>query len=240
MCLNTIYKWYTSCLLGPIDERLKKYGLMQGDQRGAKEGCSGTGDNLLIDRMVGQDSQRGKRNVRMAWVDVRKAYDSVDHGWLREMFTMHRFLTWLCKAIHRLSASWNTRILVRTAQGMETSEVITFRRGLPQGDALCPRLFTLCMNPVSWLLKATEGYRLSKPIGQVVSHRLYIDDLKVFAASREKLRRAMVAVRGAMKDIGLEWNERKCSVAHMKIGILQLDEPVSVGDSEREVIKSLG
>ena len=46
-CLNTIYKWYTSCLLGPMDEHLKKYGLMQGDQRGAKEGCCGTGDNSI-------------------------------------------------------------------------------------------------------------------------------------------------------------------------------------------------
>ena len=55
---------------------------------------------------------------------------------------------------------------MRTAQGVEMSEVITFRRGLPQGDALCPRLFTLCINPVSWMLKATEGYRLSKPIGK--------------------------------------------------------------------------
>ena len=84
----------------------------QGDQRGAKERCSGTGDNLFIDRMVGQDGQRGKCNVSMAWVDVWKAYDSVDERWLREMFTMRRFPTWLCKVIHKLSASWNTRILV--------------------------------------------------------------------------------------------------------------------------------
>ncbi|PFX27452.1 hypothetical protein AWC38_SpisGene7845 [Stylophora pistillata] len=55
---------------------------------------------------------------------------------------------------------------------------------------------------------------------------LYIDDLKIFAASREKLRRVMVAVRGAMKDIGLEWNERKCSVAHVERGTLESEEPV--------------
>ena len=128
---------------------------------------------------------------------------------------------------------------MRTAQGVETSEVITFRRGLPQGDALCPRLFTLCINPVSWMLKATEGYRLSKPIGKAVTHLLYIDDLKIFAASREKLRRAMAAVRGAMKDIGLEWNERKCSVAHVKRVTLEPEESESAGDSEREVFKSL-
>jgi len=56
---------------------------MQGEQRGAKEHCSGTIDNpLLIDRMVCQDSQRGRRNLSMVWIDVKKAYDSVDHRWL--------------------------------------------------------------------------------------------------------------------------------------------------------------
>ena len=63
----------------PVDQHLDTYGLMEGEQRGAKENCSGTMDNLLVDRMVCQDSQGGRRNLSMAWVDVRKAYDSVDH-----------------------------------------------------------------------------------------------------------------------------------------------------------------
>ena len=149
---------------------------------------------------------------------------------------MHRFPAWLCKVIHKLSASWNSRISVRIAQG---SEVITFRRGLSQGAALCARLFTLCISPVSWMLKATEGYIFSKPIGKAVTPFLYIDDLKIFAASREKLRRAMAAVWGAMKDIGVEWNKRKFSVAHVKRGTLEPEESESAGDSEREVFKIL-
>ena len=68
-----------------MDSDLNEYGLMEGEQRGAKEGCSGTVDNLLIDRAVCQDSHRGRRNLSMAWADVRKAYDSVDHAWLVEM-----------------------------------------------------------------------------------------------------------------------------------------------------------
>ena len=39
--------------------------------------------------MVCEDAQRGKRNLSMAWIDVVKTYDSVDHGWLSEMFTLH-------------------------------------------------------------------------------------------------------------------------------------------------------
>ena len=115
---------------------------MEGEQRGAKSDCSGTTNNLMIDRMVTQDCYRGKRNLSMAWVDVRKAYDSVDHSWLIEMMEVHRprIPVWIGKVIQNLSASWNTKIVATTKQGMETSVTIIFRKGLPQGDALCPRL----------------------------------------------------------------------------------------------------
>ena len=77
-----MYEWFTSCLLAPMDQHLEHYGLMEGQQRRAKSGCFGTMDNLLIDREVILDCQRGKRNLSMAWIEVRKAYDSVDHDWL--------------------------------------------------------------------------------------------------------------------------------------------------------------
>ena len=76
-------------------------------------------------------------------------------------------------------------------------------KGLPQGDALCPRLFALWLNPVAWRLRATEGQRLSKPIGVKITDLLYIDDLKVFAASKSKLNRVLKETRGEMQDIGL-------------------------------------
>ena len=75
-CLNTIYKWYTSFLLAPIDKHLNYYGLMEGAQRGARAGCSGTVNNLLIHQAVTLDCHRRKRNLSMGWTDVKKAYDS--------------------------------------------------------------------------------------------------------------------------------------------------------------------
>ena len=193
-----MHKWFSSCLLKPVDQHLDTHGLMEGEQRGAKENCSGRMDNLLVDRMVCQDSQRGRRNLSMAWVDVRKAYDSVDHKWLKEMFALHRFPTWIGNLIARLCGRWDTKITAVTKQGVEISERIPFRKGLPQGDALCPRLFTLCLNPIAWKLKASEGYRLSKPISAKITDLLYIDDLKIYAASEAKLEWIMKGVRNAM------------------------------------------
>ena len=96
--------------------------------------------------------------------------------------------------------------MAKTAQGFEKSCSIRFNRGLPRGDSLCARLFTLCINPVAWKLKATEGYRLSKPI-----NLLYIDDLKVFAASESKLGCPKVnKISDESYWIGMEFQEVCC------------------------------
>ena len=137
------------------------------------------------------------------------------------MTNVHRLPIWLGG---KLCASWNTRVVAKKSQGRETSRKIRFMRGLPQRDALCPRLFTLCLNPVAWRLRATKGYRLSKPIGVKVTDLLYIDDVEVFASSERKLNRVLKETRGAMQDVGLHWNKKKCSVVQVKRGAQVLDE----------------
>ena len=38
----TIYKWFTSCLLKPMNHHLEKYVLMEREQQVAREKCGGT------------------------------------------------------------------------------------------------------------------------------------------------------------------------------------------------------
>lgn len=48
-------------------------GLLESEQRGGRTKCSGTMDNLLIDKirmMVCQHSWSAKRDMSMAWIDV--------------------------------------------------------------------------------------------------------------------------------------------------------------------------
>ena len=122
----------------------------------------------------------GEREIlSAAWINVRKAYDTVDHRYLVEVLEVHRFPNWLIATIKNLCRCWNTRVTTQTKNGNETSNTIRFERGLPQGDALCPILSKLCLNPLAWKLAATEGYKMSKPINDKIMDVLYIDDLKV-------------------------------------------------------------
>ena len=99
-------------------------------------------------------------------------------------------------------------------------------------------LFTLCLNPIAWKLRATSGYKLSKPIVCKVTHLLYIVDLKIYASSENNLERVMRTVEGGMDCIGLRWNEKKCAVVHVKRGCVKQTENMEI--DELKSIKSLG
>lgn len=83
----------------------------------------------------------------------------------------------------------------------------------------------------------TEGYRLSKPLDLKITNLLYIDDLKIFAASENKLSTVLKVTKAAMQDIGLKWNAKKCSVTNVKKG--EQVQGTEVKLDEKEVIKHL-
>ena len=84
---------------------LNYYSLMEGVQRGAHAGCSRRVDNLLIDQVLTLDCYRRKRNLSMGWINVKKAYHSIEHGWLEKMMLLHRFPDWVCGTVRTLLRS---------------------------------------------------------------------------------------------------------------------------------------
>ena len=100
--MDTVYKTISTTLINPVNQHLKEHQLIQRDQRGACKGTNGTLDNLLIDKTVLEDARDYRRNMACAWVDVRKAYDSVDYKVLRVVPQMHKFAVTLINAIMKV------------------------------------------------------------------------------------------------------------------------------------------
>ena len=73
----------------PNDEQLNHYELLKRGERGVRGGCKLI--NWYRSKGGSIDCQQRKPNLSMGWVDVKKAYGPVDHGWLKEMMLMHRF-----------------------------------------------------------------------------------------------------------------------------------------------------
>ena len=81
----------------------------------------------------------------------------------------------------------------------------------------------------------TEGYTLSNPILTEITHLPYIDDMKLFAASENKLKRVMTVAKSGMENAALKWNEKKCAVIHMKRGQVKQGS----GDMKRADLKPI-
>ena len=58
------------------------------EQKGCRKGSRGTNDLLYIDRTVIKVVKSRNKNLEMAWIDYKKAYDIVPHSWIRECLNL--------------------------------------------------------------------------------------------------------------------------------------------------------
>jgi hypothetical protein len=212
-----MYKWYTSCILNFIEKHDQQFHIIERNQRGALKNSWGAQDNLLIDKLVLEDAKVHKRTLCQAWIDYQKAYDSIGHEWIQEVLSLYRFPLHLQHAILRLMKHWKTRFLIPNGQRTIITDWIHYKKGIFQGDSLCPKLFCLCLNPMGEQLASMAGYRFgvreneSISIPRKVTHLYYIDDLKVFAESKVQLQMTMLKVQEITDDIGMTMGLEKCN-----------------------------
>ena len=239
-CTNNLYKWFTSLLQIFYNKHVKSVGFMQMDQRGAKDKCSGTMENLLIDNMVLQDAHDNKRNLSCAWVDVKKAYDSLSHSWIKRMLEIHRFPLKLQDVLGKIIDAWSVKLVIPMEKEDVISNPIKITNGVLQGDVISPNLYTLAMNPVSWELRRHEGYKLSKPIQCKITHTLFMDDLKSYAKSFNAQRLLLSDIKEKMGDASLLWNNKKCKVINIKRGEIDVtsEEMVLTDGTKLECLES--
>lgn len=99
------------------------------------------------------------------------------------------------------------------------SKEIAIKCGIFQGDTLSPLWFCLALNLLSKLLnKSKYGYIINKTRNCKINHQLYMDDLKLFAANREEMRRLLEIVSSFSQTIGMEMGLDKCAVLDVKRG----------------------
>ena len=126
------------------------------EQRGSKKGVAGCRDNLLIDRCVTQDSVQYKRNLSMAWIDYRKAFDTTSHELIVRLLECLSVDDQIVGCIKQLMPLWKTRFTITSSETRVRTELVSFKRGVFQGDSLSPLLFCISLLPLSIALKNTK------------------------------------------------------------------------------------
>ena len=52
------------------------------EQKGCTSGAYGTKDQLLVNKMMLENAQTKHRNLSTAWIDYKKAFNTVPHAWI--------------------------------------------------------------------------------------------------------------------------------------------------------------
>ena len=62
--------------------------MLREEQKGCRKGSRGTNDLVYTDRAVIKEVKSRNKNLAMAWINYKKAYDMVSHSWFIECFDL--------------------------------------------------------------------------------------------------------------------------------------------------------
>ena len=158
----------------------------------------GTVDQILVARQIIERATEYQTPVHLGFVDLTKAYESVDRPALFAMLRHYRVPQQLIDIIKELYTGW-----VRTTD--RTSEDFEVMTGVRQGCVLSPLLFNCFMDRI--LREAMEmtggglqveyttsgglflSYRDKTPLTTCIQNIRYADDLTLIAETRGELQR---------------------------------------------------
>ena len=161
------------------------------EQKGCRKGSRGTAELLFIDLHILNESKKKRKNLAMAWIDYKKAYDMLPQSWILDCLKMYKISHEVINFIEQTMKTWRVEL---TAGGRSVAET-KIQRGIFQGDALSPLLFIIAMMPLNHILrKCTTGYKLSR-LQEKINHLMYMDDIKLFAKNERELETLIHTVR---------------------------------------------
>ena len=79
-CLPLLWKLLTGVIADQIYAHLDQEKLLPEEQKGCRKGSRGTKNLLYIDRAVIKEVKPRNKNLVMAWIDHKKAYNMVPHS----------------------------------------------------------------------------------------------------------------------------------------------------------------
>ena len=195
--------------------------------------------------MILKNYKKSKGNLSCAWIDYKKAFDSVPHEWILRSLEIFKVSFRIVDSLKHNMTNWKTQIALTYEKGTLMSDNINIKSEIFQGDSLSPLLFCISLVPLSLQLNSSGyGYKIGT---ERITHLFYMDDLKLYAKHDSELEGLLRIVKRFSYDIGMEFGLSKCAKVTFKRGKLEssdhvrLDEETTIKDLEKEkVYKYLG
>ena len=89
-CLSTIYRIITWIVTERTYNFFDANNILPSEQKEYKKGSYGCKYKLMINKMLLENSRSCYRNLITPWIGYRKAFDSVPHTWILDVFQMFK------------------------------------------------------------------------------------------------------------------------------------------------------
>lgn len=233
-CLSTTYKLLTAIITTKINTHLQNNNIISEEQKGCCQGSRGCKEQLVIDAEIHTQAKLKRKSLHFAYIDYQKAFDTVPHSWLIQVLQIYKIHPQIIQLLQRIMATWKTTLNIKMKKQLIHTEPIQINRGIFQGDSLSALWFCIALNPLSNLLNKTpqDAYKISSLTHpSTISHQLYMDDLKLYAATRKQLNNLLNITETYSEDIQMKLGTDKCKINSIINGKHSIQEEYILQDS---------
>ena len=125
-CLQMMWKILTAQIWEEIYYSLTSLGLFPDEQKGCCKGSRGIAELLYIDQHILDESKTRRKNLAMAWINYKKAYDMFPHSWIINSLKMYKISDEVINFIDKTMKTWRVEL---TAWGRRLAEA-KIQRGI--------------------------------------------------------------------------------------------------------------
>ena len=205
ICLQlTIYKIYTALLARRIKEWSYSTSAFSPAQKGflSFDGC--VEHNFLLQAIL-TDSRRRKKDLMLAWLDLRDAFGSVLHELILLMMRRLGLSSGILKTVQDNYS--NSSVAIKTGRSTFTQSKPQ-GRGVKQGCPLSPILFNIALEGLlRHVTSSGMGYAIA---GNTVTSLAYADDVCIAVTSKSDLQALLDRCMSFAGWAGLTFNAKKC------------------------------
>ena len=118
-CLPMMWKIQTAQIRGKIYYSLTSHELFPDELKGCRKGSRGTAELLFIDQHILNESKTRRKNLAMARIDYKKAYDMLPQRWILHSLNMYKISHEIINFIEQIMKTWRVEL---TAGGRSIAE----------------------------------------------------------------------------------------------------------------------
>ena len=135
-CLPTLYKLITPCIAERIYSHCEKNNIIAVQQKGCSREARGCKEQLIMDSVISNQAYNNRRNLFAAYVDYKKAFDSVPHQ-LVEILKIYKINNHIIACLKHVMTNCQIRVKLQTPSGNDINTgAIPIRRGIFQEEIL--------------------------------------------------------------------------------------------------------